>query len=201
VSEYYGHRLNRTSRGGSWCWGTLYLCLLESIGLAYANPNESILVEQLNGRYHVRLQFEVNASPERVREVLTDYDHLNAINPKIVASQALEHPAANVTRVRYEVRHCIWFYCFDIVIVEDVTTLEDGSIIANVISDESDFKNGHTVWSLATSPRGTLIGYESFMEPRFWVFPILGPIIIKRTLREQITVSADRIQGLVEEKN
>ena len=39
------------------------------------------------------------------------------------------------------------------------------------------------------------------MEPRFWVFPILGPIIIKKTLREQITVSAERIQGLVEEKN
>ncbi len=193
--------MNGTSRGVSWCWGTLYLCLVEPIGLAYANPNESILVERLNGAYHVRLQFEVNASPERVREVLTDYDHLNAINPKIVASRALEHPAANVTRVRYEIRHCIWFYCFDIVIVEDVTTLEDGSIIAKVISDESDFKNGYTVWSLAASPRGTLIGYESSMEPRFWVFPILGPIIIKKTLREQITVSAERIQSLVEEKN
>jgi hypothetical protein len=136
-----------------------------------------------------------------VREVLTDYDHLDAINPKIVASQALEHLAANVTRVRYEIRHCIWFYCFDIVIVEDVTTLEDGSIIAKVIPDESDFKYGYTVWSLAASPRGTLIGYESSMEPRFWVFPILGPIMIKKTLREQITVSAERIQGLVEEKN
>ncbi len=86
-------------------------------------------------------------------------------------------------------------------IVEDVTALEDGSIIAKVIPDESDFKNGYTVWSLAASPRGTLIGYESSMEPRFWVFPILGPIIIKKTLREQITVSAERIQGLVEEKN
>ncbi len=201
MSEYYRHRLNRTSRGVSWCWGTLYLCLLEPISLAYANPNESILVEQQNGGYHVRLQFEVNASPERVREVLTDYDHLNAINPKIVASQALEHPAANVTRVRYEIRHCIWFYCLDFVIVEDVTALEDGGIIAKVIPDRSDFENGYTVWSLATSPRGTLIGYESSMEPRFWVFPILGPIMIKKTLREQIAVSADRIQYLVKEKN
>ncbi len=201
VSERYRHWPNRTSRGGSWCWVTLCLCLVESIGLAHANPNESILVEQLNRGYHVQLQFEVNASPECVREVLTDYDQLSAINSKIVASQAFEHPAANVTRVRYEIRHCIWFYCFDIVIVEDVTTLKDGSIIANVIPDESDFKNGHTVWSLATSPRGTLIGYESSMEPGFWVFPILGPMIIKNTLREQITLSADRIQSLVEEKN
>lgn len=201
MSEYYRHRLDRTSRGGSWCWGVLYLFLLEPIGLAHANPNESILVEQLNGGYHVRLQFEVNASPDRVREVLTDYDHLNAINPKIVASQALGHPADNVTRVRSEIRHCIWFYCFDIVIVEDVTTLKDGSIIAKVVPDKSDFKNGYTVWTLATSPDGTLIGYESSMEPRFWVFPILGPIMIKKNLREQITSSADRIQRLVEEKN
>lgn len=177
-----------------------YLCLLEAIGLAYANPNESFLVERLNGEYHVRLQFEVDASPERVREVLTNYDDLNAINPKIVASQVLERSAENVTRVRYEVKHCIWFYCFDVVIVEDVTILEDGGIIANVIPDESDFKNGHTVWSLTTSPRGTLIRYESSMEPRFWVFPILGPVIIKRTLREEMAVSADRIQHLVEEK-
>jgi hypothetical protein len=147
------------------------------------------------------MQFEVNAPPECVREILTDYDHLNAINPKIVASQALEHPATNVTRVRYEIKHCIWFYCLDFMIIEDVTILEDGGIIAKVIPDSSDFENGYTVWSLAPSPHGTLIGYESSMEPRFWVFPILGPVMIKRTLREQIAVSADRIQDLVKEKN
>jgi len=87
----------------------------------------------------------------------------------------------------------------DFVNVEDVTALEDGGIIATVIPDQSDFDNGYTVWSLTTSPRGTLIGYESSMAPRFWVFPILGPIIIENTLREQIGVSADRIQDLVKE--
>lgn len=201
MSEYFHRWLDGTSRGGSWCWGTRYLCLLGLVGLAYANPNESIFVEQLNGGYHVRMQFDVSASPERVRELLTDFDHLNAINPKIVASQALEHFAENVTRVKFEIRHCIWFYCFDVVIIEDVTILEDGSITAKVVPDESDIKNGYTVWSLAASPRGTLIEYESSMEPRFWVFPIFGPMMIKNTLREQITVSADRIQSLAEEKN
>jgi len=199
VSEYHDRRLRRTSIRAWWWWGTLYLCLVEPLGLAYANPIKSILVEQLNGGYHVRMQFEVNAPLERVHGVLTDYDHLNAINPKIVASQILEHPAENVTRVRYEIRHCIWFYCLDFVNVEDVTALEDGGIIATVIPDQSDFDNGYTVWSLTTSPRGTLIGYESSMAPRFWVFPILGPIIIENTLREQIGVSADRIQDLVKE--
>ncbi len=147
------------------------------------------------------MQFEVNAPPERVREILTDYDHLNTINPKIVASKILERPAGNVTRVWYEIRHCIWFYCLEFVNVEDVTALEDGGIIATVIPDQSDFENGYTVWSLASSPRGTLIGYESSIKPRFWVFPILGPIIIENTLREQIEVSADRIENLVKKKN
>lgn len=195
------HLRRRTPGRVSWWCGALCLCLVNLLGPAYASSAESILVEQLNGSYHVRMQFEVNAPPERVREILTDYDHLNAINPKIVASHVLEHPAANVTRISYEIRHCIWVYCLYFVIVEDITALEDGGFSAKVIPERSDFENGHTVWSLATSPQGTLIGFESSLEPRFWVIPILGPIMIKNTLREQVAVSADRIQNLAKAKN
>ncbi|MDQ3796637.1 MAG: hypothetical protein M3294_03425 [Pseudomonadota bacterium] len=69
---------------------------------------QALDVQDERGIYHVTIRFSVNASLNRVRAVITDYAHLSALNPAIVASRVLSAPRGRIMRVstRMRVAYC-----------------------------------------------------------------------------------------------
>ena len=170
--------------------------LLASAANAIA-PEQVVVVRQ-GSAYSVRMSIEVHAPAVRVREFLTDYANLHLVNPAVISSEVLPAPMLDVTRVRTHLKSCIWFFCREFDLVEDVRTDPAGDISAEIVAQLSDMKSGSSRWSIREAGDSTQLTYESTMDPDFWVPPLIGPRAIMRSLRENLMVTAENLERLSE---
>jgi hypothetical protein len=63
---------------------------------------------------------------------------------------------------------------------------------------KSDFKFSRERWRLVKDGEGTLLIYDFEMEPAFWVPPVIGPYVIKRSLASGGVDAIDRIEALAQ---
>ena len=87
------------------------LCAAWTTTPAYALEIERLDVSYASGRYRVDAVAQVDASPRAVFAVLTDYEHLDQLDPKVLGSRVLERPEPNVAVVWTRVRACVAFVC------------------------------------------------------------------------------------------
>ena len=168
--------------------------LLLPIQAAASTPGEAA-VRLENKVYIVTMRLDIEAPPQQVRAVLTDYAHLHDITPGIVASEILPAPAPGLTRVRTELRDCVAFFCKSIEIVEDVVSDERG-LTATVVPSLSDMKSGESSWQITATGSGTRIVFESRMEPRFWIPPLIGPKLIRNILQKRAVETGQNVEKL-----
>jgi hypothetical protein len=62
--------------------------------------------------------------------------------------------------------------------------------------ERSDVEFGRGTWLLAADEEGTLLDYEVEMKPRFWVPPVLGPLVIKAVIRSRGIRAVRRLEYL-----
>jgi hypothetical protein len=138
-----------------------------------------------NGVYRVEVDALVSVPEPRVRELLTDYNHLGRVNPAIEVSQILFTREPGDYRVQTVTEACVWFYCMRVHQVQDVIEADDGSVTATVIPEQSDFRRGYARLDLSQQAGGTRVLVRSEVEPDFWIPPIIGPWLIERKLRSE----------------
>ena len=118
---------------------------------------------------------------EAVYKIVTDYDHFYRLSSIFVETSVISSIDAKITRRRILTRTCIFFFCFDATIVDDVTEVDDQVIKTVFVPEQSDFTYGMMEWQVTDlGDSQTLIRFNSRFQPRFWVPPILGPLLIKR---------------------
>ncbi len=62
-----------------------------------------------------------------------------------------------------------------------MTEVDDQTIKTVFVPEQSDFTYGMTEWQVTElEDSQTLIRFNSRFQPRFWVPPIIGPLLIKR---------------------
>jgi hypothetical protein len=91
---------------------------------------------------------------------------------------------------------CLLLYCKSVVRYGYLLLEPRSEIVAVSLPAKSDFKYSRERWRLEQDGSGTLMRYDFEMEPDFWVPPVIGPWIIKRTLRTDGIDVIDRIEAL-----
>jgi hypothetical protein len=176
---------------------TLSLALF-GVGTVWAGEVLQVGVGRVDQRYAVDIDARFNAPVERLRVLLTDYPNLARINDSIQRSEVLAGAPAQQQRVRIEARVCVGVFCKNIVQVQDVGVLADGSILAAIVPHGSDFRYGIARWQFWDEPTGTRMRFHSEIEPAFWVPPIIGPWLIQSALQAETLNSVANLERLAE---
>jgi len=175
-------------------WCRLLLLVLLGTSCAMALELKDVQITKDGRRYQSQLNFDVSGSVEQVIEILTDYEHPERLTPSVTKREVVGRHGA-ITRVRTEIHGCVVFFCKDLILTQDVT-LADGSIRAEVVADESDFRSGYIHWLITGNDQGgSDIRYQSVIEPDFFVPPLLGRYFMRKWLRKQIFGIAERLRS------
>ncbi len=171
----------------------LLLTLVGVSGAMALNINDLRITKQ--GRaYKVQTTFDVAAPVHRVMAVLTDYRYPDRLNPGVTKREVISRQK-RVTRVRTEFNSCVFVFCKDVVLTQDVTVVA-GTIEANIVSDESDFRSGYLRWLVSSSDNGgSHIGFEAVMEPDFFIPPFIGGFFVRKRLRQEILATAENLEA------
>jgi hypothetical protein len=176
-------------------------------GLAAASVLSAATIETLDvtrdrGRYALAANAHLDATPESIYAVLTDYDDnaFGRISSVYKESRYLD-PAADGTPIVYTLMEgCMLFYCMTLRRTERLETVEPRVIKSYALPEQSNFKYSTSEWLLEPDGAGgTNMVYKLEMEPDFRVPPIIGPWALKRTLSTGGVRAVMRIERLARE--
>ena len=167
--------------------------VLSSAGeIQYAN------VEHEGNDYQLDLTMQVEAARDGLIALLMDHENFKELSEVMIESGLVQDAPEDKTRRRLVVETCIVFFCFKVVMVEDLEQFSDGRILAIMVPEESDFKYGRTEWLIEPlGPDRCKINYRFQLQPDFWVPPAIGPFFLKRKMVTEARDSILRMESLV----
>ncbi len=157
-------------------------------------------VSHQDGVYFIEVDALVNVPEPQVRELLTDYNNLDKVNPAIEVSEIVKMREPGDYRVRTETEACVWFYCMRVRQVQDVIEAYDGTVTAIIIPQLSDFRKGYARLNLWQEPGGTRVLIRSEVEPDFWIPPLIGPWLIKRKLKSETLETVQNLEQVAQQE-
>ncbi len=175
---------------------SLVVVLTGALAPATAGEITFATVHKLGTVYDTSVVILIDAPLPAVYASITDYQHLSAINPLIEESAILSATDPEHYRVRSVIKVCILIYCKHITQVQDLTHRDDHTIEAEMVPGMSDFRSGHARWRLVKTGRGTKLVFTHRFEPSFWVPPVIGTWMIRRTLEKEIRETVRHIEQL-----
>lgn len=153
-------------------------------------------VDRKGDRFYMDSTLLVEAPIESMLAILLDYNNLHQFSRGIVHSQEVTPDDDNVRRVYTHIRGCVAFICRSVERVEKLEVFDEHRIVATLVPELS--KN--VVWNLSTwelesvsvtakkandkPVQLTRIHYTLEFEPDFWVPPIIGGYLVKKSLSE-----------------
>jgi hypothetical protein len=132
--------------------------------------------------YRMEAVAEIPIPREVAFAILTDYEHLDELDPKVLESRLLERPEPNVALVWLRVRGCVAFICKVMEQVERVEERPPDEILVELLPDRSDMKLESAHWRLEPTEEGTRLSYTLELEPGDWV-PAFARGAVERQLR------------------
>jgi hypothetical protein len=166
--------------------------------LAAAATIDDLDVTKQRGRYELEAYARLDATPQSIFAVLTDFDD-NAyarISRAYKESRYLE-PAPDGTPLVYtRMEGCLLWHCMTLERTERLETEEPRWIKSTALPDGSNFKHATSEWMLEPDGDGTRMTYRIELEPDFFVPPVIGPWYLKRTLSQGGLRAVTRIERL-----
>lgn len=161
----------------------------------------SLQITNNKGEYRVEALMTLDAPPSEVRYVITDYNNLTRITGAVQKSQLLESPAESVRVVHTRSKVCFLFFCQEMDMIERIDENADGKglIRAEALPDYSDVEYAVTTWRIEPHEKGTFLRWNTTLRPKFWLPPLIGPAIMKSSLRGQAQKTARGIEKLARE--
>jgi hypothetical protein len=153
-------------------------------------------VTENNGIFHIRVAAIINAPPEYIRSVLTDYLHIYRLSPSIIESDVLPSSISEETHVRTRLLCCTSVFCREVERVEAVRLLESGDLEAEIIPSLSEFKSGNATWKITPAEDNSYMVYEASLEPDFFIPPVVGTSIVKNHLKNEILTTLERVERI-----
>jgi hypothetical protein len=139
-------------------------------------------VERAGEIYRMEAVAEIPIPREVAFAILTDYENLDQLDPKVLESRVLERPAANVAIVWLRVRGCVAFVCKVMEQVERVEERPPDEIVVTLLPERSDLDLENARWRLEALEAGTRLSYTLEIDPGSWV-PAFARGSVKRQLR------------------
>jgi carbon monoxide dehydrogenase subunit G len=185
-----------------WCMVVPAGILLGILGAGFgiAAQVEGITVTHRDDGFKITFDAVVDAPTRQVYEVLADYARLGKLSPVITAISVDVAPSGRGQRVRSVIKTCVWFFCRQIVQVEDVMEPDANTIIAHIVPGAGDFESGSFIWRVTNEGPHTRLHYEATRVAAFWIPPLIGPWVIRRTVREELESSIVMLERLANQK-
>jgi hypothetical protein len=177
--------------------GTVAVLLSFSAGSA---DLQDVHVDMDNKRYYVRSEAWFDASVEQLYHVLTDYELFRKFTSAIVESKNIEPDEAGRPGFYTRMEGCLLFWCQTFERNGYLLLTPESDVVAITNPENSDFKFATERWRLEPEGDGTRMTYSFEMEPDFWVPPVVGPFVIKRSLKRGGADAIDRIEALAQGK-
>jgi hypothetical protein len=177
------------------------LLLLASAWPVTAAELTDIEVEMKDGRYHLSSRTYFEATQAQLYKVLTDYTQFTKFSSAFVESENRAPDEQGRPRFYTRLEGCVLLFCKSYVRYGYLELKPDYDIVAITDPELSNFEYSRERWQLIPKGEGTLLKYDFEMEPGFWVPPLVGPYVIKRTLRSNGRDAVDRIEALALGKN
>ncbi len=163
-----------------------------------AGPPPEIEITEQSGVYKIKVAVVIDAHASHVRRVLTDYMHIHRLNPSIIESEVLKQHDDDSVSVRTRVIGCAAYFCEELERVERVRVLPSGDLHAEIIPELSQFKSGQTLWRINTLGEQCEVTYLSNMEPDIFIPPVVGKFLVKKSIREEVTISFANLEKIAQ---
>ncbi|MGD9408219.1 MAG: SRPBCC family protein [Gammaproteobacteria bacterium] len=147
-------------------------------------------------RYVVESDIYLEAPPDGVYRVLTDYEGFPELSSIFVEGRMLEPVIDGSGLVFLHMKGCVLFFCRDVRLVERLEVVPETRVEVFVDPERSDLDYGWARWDIAAEGGGALVRYEMEMVPQFWIPPVIGPLIIKAALRLRGLRAARRLEAV-----
>jgi hypothetical protein len=169
--------------------------------VATAATIDALDVARHRGRYSFEANVWLDATPESVFAVLTDYDdnRWSRISRAYKESRYLEPAADGSPMVYTRMEGCALRYCMSIERTERLEIEAPYRIKSTALPEASNFKYSTSEWVLADENGGTKMLYKLEMEPDFPIPPLVGPWYLKRSLSTNGLRVVHRIERLARE--
>ncbi|MCB1845605.1 MAG: hypothetical protein KDI09_21725 [Halioglobus sp.] len=174
------------------------MTLFGGLSLAFAADLQTVSVEYKNDRYRLESKAWFDVPRADLYRVLTDYDLFEKFTSAFAESRNLPADAAGRPRFFTRMEGCVLMFCKSMRRSGHLVLTPPSEIIAIAHRDSSDFSFSRERWVLEEDGEGTLMTYYFEMEPAFWVPPVVGPYVIKRTLRAGGIDAVDRIEAVAQ---
>jgi hypothetical protein len=174
---------------------------LGASAVAAAAAIDELDVTREHGRYSLEANARLDATPESIYAVLTDFDD-NAYSriSRVYKESRYLDPAADGTPLVYtRMEGCVLWHCMTLERTERLETEAPRWIKSTALPEGSNFKHATSEWVLEPDGDGTKMNYRIEMEPDFFVPPIIGPWYLKRTLSQGGLRAVTRIERLARE--
>ncbi len=170
--------------------------------LCAAATIDALDVTKQHGRYSLEAEARLEATPESIYAVLTDFEdnRYSRISRAYKESRYLDEPAADGTPLIYtRMEGCLLWHCMSLERTERLETKAPFWIKSTALPESSNFKHSTSEWLLERDGDGTKMIYKLEMEPDFFVPPVIGPWYLKRTLSQGGLRAVTRIERLARE--
>jgi len=147
-------------------------------------------------RYRVESDVYLEAPPDGVYRVLTDYEGFPRLSSIFEEGRVIEPLDDGRGLVFLHMKGCVLFFCRDVRLVERLDLTPETRIEMFVDPARSDLEYGWARWDIGPQGSGALVRYEMEMVPQFWIPPVIGPLIIKAVLRSRGQRAAQRLEAI-----
>ena len=180
---------------------TMRLLLIASLicfsALSSAGEIKYAHVEHKGNDYRLELIMQVEAGRDSLMALLKDHDNFRQLSDVMTESGLVPDAPEDKTRRRLVVKTCVVFFCFRVVMVEDLEFSADGRILAIMVPEQSDFRYGRTEWHIKQSgPDRSEIDYSFELQPDFWIPPGIGPFFLKRKMIKEAQTTILKMENL-----
>ncbi len=153
-------------------------------------------VEHTDKRYIMEVEVLIAADVNKVKALLTDYDNLTLLNDTIRESYTVYSLDEFTHRVFVRAEACVTFFCKNFTQVQDVEELPGNVIITTVVPEKSDFDYAHARWKISPVGQRTKVSFSTDLKPSFWIPPLIGPLLIKNKLRDEVLSTIEGLERL-----
>ncbi len=148
------------------------------------------------GAFTVEATIDIEAPAVAVRRVLSDPDFIQVLNPRVRDVEQLSKDAEGV-RIRVASRRCVVGFCRDFSWVQQISATPGGDVTVQFERGSASVEGGEMRYRIERlSVLRSRVRVDARIIPSVNLPPLIGPMIMRHTLAEDIRDWAAGIQRL-----
>ncbi|MGI9290114.1 MAG: hypothetical protein ACR2QG_02425 [Gammaproteobacteria bacterium] len=157
---------------------------------------ESFKVKRKKGTIDIRAEITVNAPSPEVYLALLEFDKFDELSDTFTDSRYIEPAEDGSPRIYTRIDGCILFFCKTIERYAHLGLYPSWKVTATAEPELSDAEMSIESWTLSDNGDTTVIDYEHSLRPGFWVPPLIGTLVIRRSIKKSALEAGVRIEEL-----